>query len=181
MNKRIAILLIFVLTASSLTAVVAAQASTPKPSVPEFTINFVPSSYGVTTTDPYTGQTTTKQYENDTMQLIITNQPIQQSAVENGSISLYYNVQTKGHYSNDWTSEYSFPAWASPNSDSLEGNYSGVLPTQSNSQNTILSFPAHYQSGDRIDFQVEALYAYQNTTNTYHNGIVAPVQVTTFI
>ena len=62
--------------------------SIPKPLVPEFTAKFVASSNSVTTTDPYTGQSTTKQNENNTVQLVIKNQPIPTSVIENGSINL---------------------------------------------------------------------------------------------
>jgi hypothetical protein len=61
MNRRIALVLILILTASSLIVVktAPASASIPKPSVPEFTLKFVDYSYDVPPTygiDPYTGK-----------------------------------------------------------------------------------------------------------------------------
>jgi hypothetical protein len=60
MSKRATLLLIAVLTVSSLLMVKAAPASvsTPKQSVPEFTVKLIDSSYNVpatTTIEPYTG------------------------------------------------------------------------------------------------------------------------------
>src|SRR3990170_3163062 len=64
MNKRVALLLIAMLAVSSLILVktAPASASIPKPSVPEFNVKLIDSSYiipATTTTDPYTGQTVT--------------------------------------------------------------------------------------------------------------------------
>jgi hypothetical protein len=77
-------------------------ASTPKPSVPEFTLNYVDHSYDVppkpsSSTDPYTGNTITAtipgyHVENKTIDADITN---------NGAS--YYNFRYKGHYETDWS------------------------------------------------------------------------------
>jgi hypothetical protein len=180
-NKSAPLLLIILIIASvSLMAKPANAQTMPKPSVPEFTINFVPSSYSIATTDPYTGQSTSTTVSNNTIQLTIKNQPIPSSVPSNDSINLYYNVETKGHSSNEWTSEYSFPTWASSDSDFLSGSYNTTLPVQSKSQYTVLSFPADYTSGDQIDFRVEALLAYQVTVQTYQGGILVPFPETTF-
>lgn len=182
-TRGLALVLILIVATSALSLLIVKPTNAqtlPTPSVPQFTVKFVTSSYSVTTTDPYTGQSTTKQYENNTIQLRIKNQPIPASAIENGSINLYYNVQTKGHFSNKWTSAYSFPSWASSNSDSLSGSYNTALPIQSNSQYTILSFPANYKSGDEIDFEVEALFAYQVTEQTYQGDLIVPIPETSF-
>src|SRR3972149_2373794 len=65
MNKKISLLLILALTASSLTAVKGVSVeSIPKPSAPEFTVKIVSYPYDVppkttTTIDQYTGKETT--------------------------------------------------------------------------------------------------------------------------
>jgi hypothetical protein len=80
MNKDFAMLFIFALSASSLTAVVAAQTSNP---VPEFTLRYVDNSYNVpptttSTIDPYTGEVTTTtipayHVKNKTVEVMIKN------------------------------------------------------------------------------------------------------------
>ena len=149
----------------------------PTPSVPEFTLKFVDNSYKVpptktSTTNPYTGKTTTTtipgySVENLTIEVTIKNQPFPSTL--NGNISnLYYNVETKGHFGYGWTEWYTY-SYSSP----------GSLQSQSNSEYTVLSFPANYQSGYEIDFQVEAILGYQYTY-TYFIGVDIPVHASSF-
>src|SRR3990172_3290742 len=102
MNKKFVLLLILILTASSLTAVNLANASIPKPSVPEFTLKLVDSSYDEPTTystDPYTGKQVTHEgyhVESRTIELKIKNQPFTPFLVEEGTAKwtayLQYNI-----------------------------------------------------------------------------------------
>ena len=101
-RKSIVVILTVILAISSILLVnsVSAQ-TTPKPSVPEFTLKYVDGSYDVPTTytiDQYTGETITHQgyHVNLTVfEMVIQNQlnPIN---------DLYYSIQVKGHYSNEW-------------------------------------------------------------------------------
>jgi hypothetical protein len=105
----------------------------PTPTVPEFTLSFVQSSYSKMGTDPGTG--ITYQVNNNTIEVIIRNQPFspynyswtyRDTTVNRGSTSLGYDVQAKEHYSQNWTEVY----------------VSGSYPTQSNSSDyTVLSLP----------------------------------------
>jgi hypothetical protein len=125
-----------------------------RPSIPEFTVQFVDNSYNVpatatSTTNPYTGKTTTTttpayHVENQTIEITIKNQPYTPYTNEYGVEALfYYNVRTKGHYEENWTDLY--------NSED------GYAP-QSNSTYTILSISANnYPSGGQVDFQVQAM------------------------
>ena len=71
-NKVFSLLLFLILTASSLFIVESANAqSIPKLSVPEFTVKFVNASYGVTTTNPYTGANETQQISNNSIKITI--------------------------------------------------------------------------------------------------------------
>jgi hypothetical protein len=106
--------------------------SIPQPSVPKFTLEYTDGSYDVPTTqttDPYTGQIITHQgyHVNLTVfEMIIQNQlnPIN---------DLYYNIQVKGHYTNEWIMFFDFS----------EG-----LPLQdSSSQQTIIKMGTLDQDG----------------------------------
>ena len=161
-SKSFSLLLILILAVSSLMIAKPAFAQTPTPtaiptptpSVPEFTVQFVDNSYNVpatttSTTNPYTGKTTTTttpayRVENQTIEITIKNQPYTPYTNEYGVEALfYYNIRTKGHYEENWTDLY----------DSGEG-----YAPQSNSTYTILSISANnYPSGGQVDFQVQAM------------------------
>lgn len=80
----------------------------------------------------------------------------------------------KGHFAENWTyPNTSFPSWAAyydpsyTGDKSMWGYYADALPVQSDSGSTIITSPANYRPEDKIDFQIEALLAYQETTKTY--------------
>jgi len=164
MSKRLALLIIVILTVSSLTMVESAFAqSIPKPSVPEFTAKLIDNSYYVpptTTTDPYTGETVTQggyyvQGEPE-IEISIKNQPFTPyvDTATNKDIGLFYLVRTKGHFSPDWsTVEY----WSnSPRNPFQEQDYA--------SQYTILKYVSlvsqNIPSKGQLDIQVQALIGY---------------------
>src|SRR3989304_6020755 len=98
MSKRASLLLFAMLAASSLIMVeFAFVQSTPKPSVPEFTVKFVNASYNVTTTNPYTGLDETRQTSNNSIEITINNQPFDYS-----NNQIYYNIRTKPHFADNW-------------------------------------------------------------------------------
>ncbi len=142
-SKSFPLLLIVLLAVSSLIMATPAFAQTLTPSVPTFSLKFIQASYIVTTTNPYTGVNVTQQVDNNTIDVIIKNQPFTTyyDASSNSTISLYYNVQVKGHYAENWTDVYT-------------DNY----PTQSNSSDyTVLSLPSNYPASGQVDFQVQAI------------------------
>lgn len=142
----------------------AVQASTgasdiPKPSVPEFTLQYVDYSYDVppkttTTTDPYTNETTTTtipgyHVENKTIQ----------AAIKNNIGVSYYNFRYKGHYEKEWR-YYPFD----PNSSLpyfLSDSYS-VPYKASTSSYTVAALPSYFfkdvPEGGEVDVQVQALF-----------------------
>jgi hypothetical protein len=166
MGKLATLLVITVLALSSLVMVVSVFAqSISKPSVPEFTVRFIKSSYNVTTTDPSTGASVTKQRDNNTIIVVIKNQLFipysvgseTNSTISSHYISLYYNVRTKNHFDYNWTEQYPSQIQPAP---------------QSNLEYTVLSLqylvqlPSNYNvAGGQIDFQVEAIIG--NVTNVW--------------
>lgn len=187
--KSFALALILIMTISSLSLLIIKPAnaqSIPKPSVPDFTVKFIPKSYTVTTTDPYTGKSTTQQNDNSTIQISITNQ---QYTYSNGStFYLYYNIRTKGHFIQNWTELYpTYPLWAnaqaydSPNykidgipyialtAEDPENSYFGLPQTQT--VYTIISVPKPAPSG-QVDFQVKAMVGKNSTFFDPTNNIV---------
>lgn len=153
MEKHTALLFITMLTVSSLILLENAYAqSTHKPTVPEFTLQFVDTSYyfppsTISTTNPYTNQTTTTtipshHVQNLTIQLTIKNQAFP-PMYDGNNVQLYYNVQAKGHFEPDtWTQVVK-------------------NATQSNSAYTIFSIPANsYPISGIVDIQVEASLGY---------------------
>jgi len=167
-SKSFSLLLVLILAVSSLIIAKPAFAQTPTPSsvpistpsVPEFTVKFVDSSYNVPTTssiDPYTGQNITNQgyhVENRTIELTIKNQPFNSYIANGQNISFYFNVREKGHYAENWTIVYSPDL---------------VYPTESNSDYTVISYSLDenvypfwndVSSGGQVDFQVQTMIGY---------------------
>lgn len=176
-NKTYALILTLIIAMSCLTLLtvkpVNAQ-SLPKPSVPEFTAEFIPNYINTTTTDPYTGTNTTTTQNLSTIKLTITNQ---QYSYSNGStFGIYYNVRVKGHFGTSWSELYPTTQLlpSSVNVSQLNPNnyqnyeepfiwgensvYSYQFVFQSNSTYTIVSLSASdYSSNGQIDIQVEAM------------------------
>ena len=180
MNKRFTILLIIILIPSSLTAVVAVQASTS--SVPEFTLKLVDNSYDVpssttTTTDPYTGEqavTTHPGYhvENRTVEVTIKNQHFPSYSIDNQhTTNLFYNVSYKGHYEDEWT-YYPSGSYARDSTAATD------IP-QSTSDYTVVSFKA--PSEGQMDFRVQAQIGYYNESQLLIPVPGAPFSIYTFI
>lgn len=166
MTKTISLLLIAIAVSGLIGPtnfdIVQAESSTPKPSVPEFTLKFVDNSYDVPPAygiDPYTGKNviTMKGYhvQNKTIVLTVENQP----HVINDNV-LYYNVRWKGHFSNSWIyypreyllssiSDYTIMVFGFFGNNDTKGYY-----TMAN-----LDIP----SGGQVDFQVQAFRGYSTT------------------
>jgi hypothetical protein len=156
-SKAFSLFIIVILAVSSLIIVKPAFAqSTPKPSVPEFTIKStehsydVPPIYGI---DQFTGQNITIQegahYQWETLDFTIRNQQVI------SGYSLYYNIQYKGQFTINWTELYHAGTYIQQQSgqySTIPFLLSGSLPP---SQGDIyrLVIPA----GPTVDFQVEAL------------------------
>ena len=177
MNKRFILLLILISTASSLMVVKPAHSSITKPSVPEFTVKLVDSSYDVPTSysiDHYTGENVTHtgyHVESRSIEVTIKNQPFV-PYYDNSSgwnIKFYYNIRIKGHYSEDWIELYRASDGYSTPSDSQYTIFSYVLGE--NTDTTLGTKMIEFPAGAQIDFQVEAMIGYVHRVVT---GGMAP-------
>ncbi|MCL1976818.1 MAG: hypothetical protein FWG55_01725 [Candidatus Bathyarchaeota archaeon] len=163
-NKALALVFVFIVLASlmALTIKPADAQTVSKPSVPQFTVQLVDYSYDVppsttTTIDQYTGEkttTTTPGYrvENKTIEITIKTQPFTSYTGTNGSTYyLYYTVQSKGRFGEDWQN------WGS--TVQIKNPYGGGFwPSPEYSQGSIVSGSANgYTNGAQVDFRVEAI------------------------
>jgi hypothetical protein len=185
-SKSLCLLLVVMLAAVSLLIFQPADAqAAPKPSVPEFTVKLVDSSYDVPatySTDPYTGERMlvepAHRVNNGTIELWIKNQ---QYTYSNGStFHIYYNVHTGGHFGGGVELYPPFKQALGPEMDS--GWFIAInAPVQSNSTYTIISLSsvhppqtaptATYPPDAQVDFQVKALVGHDSKLwGTEHLG-----------
>lgn len=188
MKKRAALLLATVLALSDLVMAQSAFAQQiPKPSVPEFTVRYVDSSYDVPPTygiDQYTGKTViTKQgYHIDgrMVEFTIKNQPfISYNDSSGNNVGLYYNFRFKGHYGEEWsyypfkpdgrsTIPYNGASWGT-------GDRSPKFPATT-SDYTVVSidfgvlFRGEVPIGSEVEFQVQALIGHIDVVSYRANG-----------
>ena len=165
MRKYTVFLLVICLVVSSFSVLAVSSVSAQagyKPSVPQFTVELVDSSYDVSpssTTDPYTGVTSTfpgYRVNQKSIEITIKNQPFTAYIGENDNsglygpngqeFNLYYQVVVKGSFGEDWRS---FGDWCA---------------IQSNSGYTVVSSPVEYAAGSQLDFKVKAVVGYKYNT-----------------
>lgn len=173
-GRLFSLLLLFTIAVSSLITVESAAAqSIPKPSVPEFTVQYVDNSYDVSTqqhpvssTNPYTGEITNStsvvygyHVDNRTIVLTITRQPFTEYQSNGQNINLFYDVRFKGHYGQqEWIGLFNPDNSYSPSIEGMTSESTADYTTYSfqigGSEN---AFGADINNGGKVDFQVEAL------------------------
>jgi hypothetical protein len=174
-KKPLSVALVLVLAAASLIIMQSAQAQVHKPSVPEFTAAFVDRSYDMpeaTSQNQYTGETIVTpahRVQNFTIELTIKNQPFSTAPIQleqGGSTwipEFFYDVNVKGHYTQNWTIMYPFAEGPKPsNSDYTTITYELVDSEQNYEMrsfsgigsNSITGIPGH----STLDFQVRAIF-----------------------
>ena len=169
-SKTLALTLILLMTLSSLTLLTAKPASAQKntPSIPEFSLEYVNTTYfssPTTTTNPYTGQNQSYSIPITERGIIITikNQPFTQP-IDNNSLldinepCLFYLFQWKGYYSSTWTNSSQYRVYSDQQSNCTVIR----LGMDGNNDN---SFGAPIQledipDGGKLDFQVQAFIGY---------------------
>jgi hypothetical protein len=157
MSKRVALLLIAMLTVSSLIMVESASAqSIPKPSVPEFTLKYVDHSYDVpptniSSTDPYTNKTTITAIPSHHVKSMTVDATIRNNG---GS---YYNFRYKPHYIDNW-SYYPFNPDLGSYIVPAAYDLSSIYPASTSDYTIIsLTFLPNIPEGGQVDVQVQAL------------------------
>ena len=172
MNKKLSIVFTLFLASNMLFVIVPACEAVPTPTVPEFTVKIIDSTYSVTTKDPYTGADVTQQHSNNSIQVTIKNQ-----ALSDSTHQIYYNVRTRPHFEGNWTELYSVvDAPNAPyNWDTKTWTYSKYLshntPPQSNNAFTVVTIAlgesgnylfTHLPPNAQVDFQVEAIVGHDS-------------------
>jgi hypothetical protein len=182
-NKNLAIVLILIMTISSLSMIMVKTTFaqiTSKPYVPEFTLKIVVHSYDVApiaTIDPFTGKNVTSRVgynvQNMSIELIIKNQAFTPYKNSNGTtVNLYYIVDWKGHFENDWRT--SLPHYLASDSDYTVLTFGVNIPDYANYNSDKLgNFPIESQ----LDFQVKALIGYYTkiTVPMFPNDETSPL------
>ncbi len=182
-SKSFALILILAMATASLSLLMikpacaqtdtASPAPIPNPSVPEFNVEFINSSYEVPTAysiNQYSGQNVTNSgysVNNGSIEITITNQPFAPYVYDNmgNLVNLLYNVRMKGQYSETWTNLY---------------NDVQDYPISSGSQYTVLSFPVNTNAwnslsipaGAKVDFQVQAMIGYEQVSLTFGTPLI---------
>ncbi len=176
MGKSLTVLLVAIFVVSSLLIINPTNAQTiPKPSVPEFNLTLIDSSYDIPpslTVNPYNGQVITeagRHVESRTIQLSVKNQPFTPFAIKeqigDRTVYLHYEIRWKGHYEKDWHQKY-YPY--------DEYAMLTVEDAQLKTEYLVFSYKGDYSSAgwnglgptmppdSQIDFQVKAFIGYIN-------------------
>ena len=148
-NKNLAIVLILIMAISSLSLLMIKPANaqtTPTLTIPQFNVKFENASYTVTTTNSYTGQSQTQLINNNSIEIMIKNQPFDYS--NNGlTYQIYFNIRVKPHFSNtdNWTEVYPLENLTSSQANENGFPYAWYIlpetPSQSNQDYTKFAFP----------------------------------------
>ncbi len=167
--------LVFLVTALAISSLTIADviAQMPKPSVPEFTVEWVDKSYDVpatTSIDPYTGKTMTNpayHVENKSIELTIKNQEWTEA------YGINYNIRVKGHFEDNWTKV--FPQTV--NSPSMTNSDYTLLVFSSSDGVTYKGFyrgwgEIYAPKEGKIDFQVQAFVRGYVPSDSIFGGMV---------
>ncbi len=173
-GKGFSLLLVIVLAVSSLIMIESAYAqSIPKPSVPEFNVTLIDSSYDIppsSTVNPFNGQVINeagRHVESRTIQLSVKNQPFTPFTIKeqigDRTVYLHYEIHWKGHFEKDWHQKY-YPY--------DEYAMLTVEDAQLKTEYSVFSYKGDYSSAgwngfgptlppdSQIDFQVKAFIGY---------------------
>jgi hypothetical protein len=147
----------------------------PRPSVPEFTLEYVDNSYDV----PPTTTSATDPYTNETINTTIPGYHVENKTIEatiNSNIGAsYYNFRYKGHYENEWRYYPFDPSSSLPYF--LSDSYS--VPYQASASSyTVAALPSIFfkdiRVGGEVDVQVQALFGDFRAEAFGHIGLPAP-------
>jgi hypothetical protein len=182
-GKYLSLFLVVLLSVSILWIITPSSAQTtpditpypeiPKPSVPQFTVKLIDSSYDIpafASINPYTGQTTTQpiqHIEARTIEIRIKNEAITPFEVKLGTSTwtagLQYNIRWKGHFEDNWHNLFSasdgYFGSDSENPETIfapQGEYSPAEGLKMKIQGMHTTFPPNSQ----LEFQVQAMIGF---------------------
>jgi LPXTG-motif cell wall-anchored protein len=155
------------MTFQSANGSVASDAS--KPSIPEFTVNLVDSSYETeptATIDPYTGQTLThpsQHIEARTIEIRIENTPFASSHLQGEdnktcNTGFFYNIRWKPHFApeKDWLSLFGYDQYL-PRSSAAETIYPINMSLTWDGRIEVPAWSLYMPAHSQLDFQVQAI------------------------
>ncbi len=173
--KSLSVLLIILLVVSigSLQTKLISAQTIPKPSVPEFSVKIIRSSYNVV--DAQTGQF--QQIDNSSIEFTVRNQPFNYS-FNNTIYHLYYKFQMKSHLEANWTEQNPVLYWPnSPYNYSIQDFSRSFyiwddppLPVPSNSDYTVVTYVLNASQNwglpeppdSQIDFQAQTIIGHDS-------------------
>lgn len=162
-GKIFALILTLTIAISSLAVLTVRPASAqslPTPAVPEFTIRLVNNSYATqptttTSTDPYTGKQTVittpgQGVTNEYVEVSIKNPAftpytINYHNIDNRTVNLYFNVRSKGHFSEGW---------------SVVDEFQSQIEDYSSQYTTFSLYRNNVPSPAQLDFEVQAVIGF---------------------
>ncbi|MCW3982828.1 MAG: hypothetical protein NWE96_02410 [Candidatus Bathyarchaeota archaeon] len=167
MGKYLSLCLVVILAVSSLISIESTYAQstmTQKPTPPEFTLKFVPSSENITHIDSFTGVKTFEIIDKSKIEVKIKNQLFTKNL--NGvNYYLYYNIYVTGHFDpsnqNDWRYEYNFP-----DNYTKTPRWNKILEATA-SEYTTVSIGGDYPSHSQIDVHVGAMLMHDGQFRVY--------------
>ena len=170
MSKKTVLAVAFTSLLIALMLISQAKAEISKPSVPEFSAEYVDNSYDITPTytiDPYTNTTVIQTYgrhvDNRTVIITIINEPFTPFNDSYGNtIDMFYNVRYRGSFGQNWTEVYGVERIVVYNFDNPD-DYYGYKIQNYVSQNTVVATKSPAKQG-QMDIQVEALQGYTGRT-----------------
>jgi hypothetical protein len=150
----------------------------PQPSTPEFTVKLVTHTVEIpatTSTDQFTGQTTTTpatHSEYQTIDITIKNQPFTPYNDENASdnrVNLLYNIRYKGPHTEEWTTLYGDDSYPIENYTAQYTVVSLALRLEDNTGGLrTLNIPANTSAV--AEFQVKAMIGYLHRVPVMFSG-----------
>lgn len=157
-RKQIILSILLLISALIMANLISTQAisanSTSKPSVPDFTVQYVSHPYDVQPgyeIDEYGEKIAHPGYhvENRSLEIKVKNEPF---ASENSNYSSYsffgYNIRYKGHYEKEWK----YPFGSLDGCSLLDG-----FPKLSSTEYTIITPQIYFSYKQPVDFQVQSL------------------------
>jgi len=142
-------------------------AQTPqKPSAPEFSLKFIPTSETLTHTDPYTGEKTYEIVDTSTIEVKIKNQSFKEK-INGVKYYLFYAVDVRGHFASLDINRETYYTFNNYTFENFPKGHPGNMLQASNSEYTTISIKGVYPIDAQIDVGVVAMLMYDGDVRVY--------------